>query len=163
MKGRYAHTVDLNPFAEACLREAVAASPGKPFPFSYWYVLKRWVVTRDAAGFPDVRIHDLRHSFVSNQLDAGTPIHVVRDMAAHRSLVVTGLYAHGTDEARRAAASRVQIAVPAVTPKLHLVSPAVSPREKPQGANPAASLDSQVPRDGIEPPTRGFSVPCSTN
>jgi hypothetical protein len=36
---------------------------------------------------------------------------VVRDMAAHRSLSVTALYAHSTDEARRAASQRVQIAV----------------------------------------------------
>ena len=48
---------------------------------------------------------------LSNQLGAGTPIHVVRDMAAHRSLSVTALYAHSTDEARRAASQRVQIAV----------------------------------------------------
>ena len=31
---------------------------------------------------------------------------------------------------------------------------------KPRGAHLAAFL---VPRDGVEPPTRGFSVPCSTN
>ena len=48
---------------------------------------------------------------MSNQLGAGTAIHVVRDMAAHRSLSVTALYAHSTDEARRAASQRVQIAV----------------------------------------------------
>jgi integrase len=66
---------------------------------------------REAAGFPELRIHDLRHSFVSNQLAAGTPIHVVREMAAHRSLPVTALYAHASDEARRAAAQRLEIRV----------------------------------------------------
>jgi integrase len=60
---------------------------------------------------PTLRIHDLRHSFVSNQLAAGTPIHVVQQMAAHRSLAVTALYAHASDEARRLTAKRVEIEV----------------------------------------------------
>lgn len=73
MKGRRAHTAELNDAAPAFLAEALAASPGNPFPFSYWFVARRWVAIRDEAGFPGVRIHDLRHSFVSNQLAAGTP------------------------------------------------------------------------------------------
>ena len=93
--------------------------------------------------------HDLRHSFVSNQLGAGTPIHMVRDMAAHRSLSVTALYAHSTDEARRAASQRVQIAV---LPARRDTNGDTKPKFKTR--NRAKSL---VPRDGIEPPTRGFS------
>jgi hypothetical protein len=95
------------------------------------------------------RLHDLRHSFVSNQLGAGTPIHVVRDMAAHRSLTVTALYAHSTDEARRAASQRVQIAV---LPARRDTNGDTKPKFKTR--NRAEPL---VPRDGIEPPTRGFS------
>jgi hypothetical protein len=30
-------------------------------------------------------------------------------------------------------------------------------------ANPPKTSGNSVPRDGIEPPTRGFSIPCSTN
>jgi len=67
------HTVDLNTFAEGCPREAVANSPDKPFPYSYWYVLKRWMTTREAAGFPDVRIHDLRHSFARTSSTPARP------------------------------------------------------------------------------------------
>ena len=155
MKGRYVHTVDLNETAKACLKAALAVSPEQPFPFSYWYLLKRWLPLREAAGYPDLRLHDLRHSFVSNQLAAGTPIHVVRDMAAHRSLSVTALYAHSTDEARRAASQRVQINLDAVA----RVTSRVTKRKS--TARKYAKL--QVPRDGIEPPTRGFSILCSTD
>ena len=91
------------------LRQALEASPEKPFPFSYWFVLSRWVEIREQLGKPTLRIHDLRHSFISNQLAAGTPAHVVKDMAAHRSLAVTSLYSHSSDEARKAAADRVQV------------------------------------------------------
>lgn len=111
MKGRQPHVVELNRAAEAFLREAIDRGGAKPFDFSYWFVLDRWLELRKAFGRPTLRIHDLRHSFVSNQLAAGTPIHVVKDMAAHRSLAVTALYAHSSDEARRAAAKRVEIAV----------------------------------------------------
>ena len=111
MKGRQPHVVELNAAAERFLGEALARGDGQPFPFSYWFLLERWMTLRVAVGRPTLRIHDLRHSFVSNQLAAGTPIHVVQQMAAHRSLSVTALYAHGSDEARKAAASRVEIEV----------------------------------------------------
>ena len=88
---------------------AVAQSPAEPFPFSYWYVYKQWCKGRVAAGHPTPRIHDLRHSFVSNQLDAGTPIHVVNDLAGHASITTTQLYAHTTNEAHRSAMKKVQV------------------------------------------------------
>ena len=99
--------------AELFLRHALEGSPKKPFDFSHWFVLSRWVEIRTVLERPTLRIHDLRHSFISNQLAAGTPVHVVKEMAAHRSLAVTSLYAHSSDEARRAAADRVQIGIPA--------------------------------------------------
>ena len=89
MKGRHPHVVELNAPGVAFLQQALSDSPQKPFDFSYWFVLKRWVLLREELEMPRLRIHDLRHSFVSNQLAAGTPIHVVRDMAAHRNLVIT--------------------------------------------------------------------------
>ncbi len=163
MKGRYPHTVELNPFAETYLRQALDRSPKKPWPFQYWYYLKRWIATREAAGMLYVRIHDLRHSFVSNLLDAGTPIHVVKELAAHRSLAVTALYAHATNEARRAAVNRVQIGVGSKVPETARERGAVTPEVTPKENAGLVTRRNQMPRDGIEPPTRGFSVPCSTN
>ncbi len=166
MKGRYSHTVELNPMAAAFLKEALAASPEKPFPYSYWYVLKRWMPLRKAVGRPGLRLHDLRHSFVSNQLSAGTPVHVVQQLAAHRSLAVTALYSHATDEARRAAASRVQIGVKGAPNSSAMppnVPPSAPPRPRQKSKRRVVAATYEVPRDGIEPPTRGFSIPCSTN
>lgn len=111
MKGRHAHVVDMGAAAEMFLKQALAVSPKKPFPYSYWHLLKRWMVLRKQLGRPRLRIHDLRHSFISNQLAAGTPAHVVQALAAHRSLAVTSLYAHPSDEARKAAADRVQVGI----------------------------------------------------
>ena len=159
MKGRHPHTVELNPSAETFLRQAVARSPKKPWPYQYWYYLKRWFTTREAAGVPEVRIHDLRHSFVSNHLDKGTPIHIVKELAAHRTLAVTALYAHGTDEARRAAVNRVQIGVGSKDTAPSILTPKLTPKENAG----RVTRRNHLPRDGVEPPTRGFSVPCSTD
>lgn len=124
MKGRHPHVVELGVAAEMFLRQALEASPEKPFPFSYWFVLSRWVEIREQLGKPTLRIHDLRHSFISNQLAAGTPAHVVKDMAAHRSLAVTSLYSHSSDEARKAAADRVQVgSQPATTSAKEVSAP----------------------------------------
>ena len=169
MKGRRPHTVDLNAPATRALEAALASSDGRPYPFSYWFVLKRWVALRDAAERPGLRLHDLRHSFVSNQLAAGAPIHVVRDLAAHRHLATTALYAHSTDEARRAAMKRVEVQVTGL-------DAAAFRRARDTGRDtgggntsgrkrksPGKTEACAVPRAGIEPATRGFSIPCSTN
>lgn len=134
MKGRHPHVVELNTAAEMFLRQALASSPAKPFDFSYWFLLDRWIAIRNALNKPTLRIHDLRHSFVSNQLAAGTPVHVVKDMAAHRSLAVTSMYSHSSDEARRAAADRLQIgAPPAPPPRTESVQ---APPKTPSGRRP---------------------------
>ena len=159
MKGRRSHVVFLNEAAERYLLDALAASPERPFPYSYHYVRDRWHTLRLEVGRPTLRLHDLRHSYVSAQLTAGTPIHVVQAMAAHRSVAVTALYAHPTDEAVQSAVARVSIA-PAVTPDVTPARSTVS-RRKPKSRG--VSTASVVPRDGVEPPTRGFSIPCSTN
>jgi hypothetical protein len=166
MKGRRAHTVELNDAAAAFLGEALEASNGNPFPFSYWFVARRWVAIRDGAGFPGVRIHDLRHSFVNNQLAAGTPIHVVRDMAAHRSLTVTALYAHHTDEARRAAADRVQITVgekAEPSAATGTFDTRVDTKRKTSGSGPSVSVGTRARRrralvghEGLEPSANGL-------
>src|SRR5262249_47049296 len=88
----------------------------RPFPYSYDFLIRRWRIAREAAGRPTLRIHDLRHAFVSNQLDRGTPIHVVRDLAGHASVVTTQLYSHASDEARRAAVGRLGITRPTDAP-----------------------------------------------
>jgi len=166
LKGRRAHTVELNDAAAAFLAEALEASPGNPFPFSYWFVARRWVGIRDEAGFPGVRIHDLRHSFVSNQLAAGTPIHVVRDMAAHRSLTVTALYAHHTDEARRAAAERVQITVGEKAQRdaaTGTFDTRIDTKRKTPGTKPGVSSAKPVGHEGFEPSANGLRIHCSTN
>ena len=163
MKARRPHTAELNRAAEHALRVAVTSSPTTPFPMLYWTAYRRWCEGRVTAGHPTLRIHDLRHSFVSNQLSAGTPIHVVRDLAGHASIVTTQLYAHSSDEARREAMNRVQVPAalgPVPDPPNRPRDTKRDTKEEPANAKSAGLL---VGHPGLEPGANGLRIHCSTD
>ena len=53
-----------------------------------------WERIRKAAGLPGVRIHDLRHSFASNIVNAGGSLPVIGALLGHRHVATTQRYAH---------------------------------------------------------------------
>ena len=53
-----------------------------------------WKAVREEAGIPDVRLHDLRHSFASDALMAGVPLAIVGEMLGHKQAKTTMRYAH---------------------------------------------------------------------
>jgi integrase len=53
-------------------------------------------------GMPKARVHDLRHSFVTEAFKAGGGAPTVRDLAGHKHMHVTARYAHSDEEAKRA-------------------------------------------------------------
>jgi hypothetical protein len=55
---------------------------------------RTWENIRTAAGLPDVRLHDLRHSFASDALMCGQPLAVVGEMLGHKDDRTTKRYAH---------------------------------------------------------------------
>ncbi len=55
---------------------------------------RTWRRLRERAGLPDVRIHDLRHSFASIALAAGESLPMIAKLLGHRRLESTIRYAH---------------------------------------------------------------------
>ncbi len=55
---------------------------------------KRFEAARQAAGFPQVRWHDLRHTYASWLMQAQQSVTAVRDLLGHSSVAVTSKYAH---------------------------------------------------------------------
>ena len=55
------------------------------------------------ADLPQIRIHDLRHSFASNLVIAGVPLNVVQELLGHKNINVTMVYAHLAPNAKRTA------------------------------------------------------------
>jgi integrase len=55
---------------------------------------KTWHKVRTLSGIPDVRIHDLRHSFASFALKQGIDLYTVSKLLGHKNISTTTRYAH---------------------------------------------------------------------
>ncbi len=82
----------------------ISRGNGKDRPLSLSYY---WEAVRERAGFHDVRIHDLRHSYASRALALGESLSAIGRLLGHRHVVSTARYAHLMREAEKAAAARV--------------------------------------------------------
>jgi integrase len=76
---------------------------GKPSPSLYF----PWQRIRTRAGLPDLRLHDLRHSFASFLVNKGVSLYVVQGLLGHAHTRYTQRYAHLTPDTLREAAEAV--------------------------------------------------------
>ena len=67
---------------------------------------KAWARLRNRAGLPDVRLHDLRHSFASIAVAGGDSLYLVGKVLGHHQASTTERYAHLHDDPLRAVADR---------------------------------------------------------
>jgi integrase len=68
---------------------------------------KVWKRIRTAAKLPDVRLHDLRHSFASVGVAGGDSLYVVGKVLGHTQSRTTQRYAHLADDPVKTAADRI--------------------------------------------------------
>lgn len=66
---------------------------------------KLWERVREKAGCPDLRLHDLRHSFASAAIAAGYTLAQIGELLGHSSAQTTQRYAHLVEEAAVSAAT----------------------------------------------------------
>ena len=66
-----------------------------------------WQTVRARAGLPDVRLHDLRHSFASRALALGESLPMIGKLLGHAQIETTARYAHLSRESVREAAERI--------------------------------------------------------
>ncbi len=68
---------------------------------------KPWNRIRKRAGIPDVRMHDLRHTYASVAMKDGIDPFTLKEILGHKNLTTTLRYAHLADEAVQSAAGSV--------------------------------------------------------
>jgi site-specific recombinase XerD len=57
-------------------------------------VYRSWNRARKLAGMPELRVHDLRHSFASFLVNAGCSLYEVQKILGHASITMTQRYSH---------------------------------------------------------------------
>lgn len=88
--------------------EYIFANPRTGLPFvSIFY---SWDAARKEAGLPELRIHDLRHSFASFLVNAGRSLYEVQELLGHADIRTTSRYAHLSRERLREAVEVVVVA-----------------------------------------------------
>lgn len=70
-----------------------------------------WETLRERAGLPDLRFHDLRHTFASMMLDAGADIVDVQQALGHTQLKTTTVYLHLTEGRKKDMANAAAVAL----------------------------------------------------
>jgi hypothetical protein len=101
----------------AAAAEVLAGIPrvaGNQFVFpgerqgSHWVSVERsWRRIRRAMGLPELRLHDLRHSYASVGAAAGLGLPVIGRILGHTQASTTQRYTHFADDPLRAAADRI--------------------------------------------------------
>jgi integrase len=87
-----------------------------------------WRHIRNAAAIPDVRLHDLRHSFASVAASEGVPLATLGRLVGHSTLRTTERYAHIFNASARAANDQIGD---------HLAKALTPPARKCAGATPS--------------------------
>jgi len=70
----------------------------------YTCIHHAWDIARIKAGYPKLRIHDLRHSFASALVNKGVAIYDIQHLLGHQSIKTTQRYAHLDDNKLKASA-----------------------------------------------------------
>lgn len=109
--------VPLSPQALALLQELRAEADDKDPDETYVFpgevegqavtdIKKFWRSVRKLASIPDVRLHDLRHTFASHLVSSGLSLPLVGKLLGHTQAATTQRYAHLADDPQRAAAAQ---------------------------------------------------------
>ena len=107
-----ARTVSLSPEAAAVLA-GIPRLPDNPFTIAgragrrLGSLNYSWPKVRARAGLPDVRLHDLSHSFASRALALGEGLPMIGKLLDHTQVQTTARYAHLARDTVKASAARI--------------------------------------------------------
>ncbi len=156
------HILVRHPALASLLAYALKHAPGEDLLFPSWSNVRRdLLIACQQAGIEPCSPNDLRRTYAKWMRLARVPAEVVAPTMGHRDTrMVERVYGRLSPE-EIGALLTAHFAPDCITGASNSVDSAGKRGRngRSRRANPAKT----VPRGGIEPPTRGFSVPCSTN
>jgi site-specific recombinase XerD len=66
------------------------------------------LVARQELGLPEATVHTLRHSFATHLIEAGAPIHAVKELLGHQQIDTTMVYLHLTHRTQQDCRNLIQ-------------------------------------------------------
>jgi integrase len=75
-----------------------------------------WAILRKTAGIPDVRLHDVRHTFASVLVSSGLSLPIIGQLLGHTTAQTTLRYSHLLDDPLRAATERAAAVITGKAP-----------------------------------------------
>ncbi len=114
-KQRRVHRLPISDEAAAIVRQRLLLVPrGCPFLFPgdtpgqpVQEIRRFWAGIQKTVGIPDVRIHDLRHTFASLLVSGGASLEMIGKLLGHSQIQTTQRYAHLMDSPLRAGVDAV--------------------------------------------------------
>jgi integrase len=101
-KARKAIVVPLSTAAVMVIREQLGKHPSHVFSYRGRSVTevntKAWKTALQRVGISDFRWHDLRHTWASWHVQAGTPLHVLQELGGWECVEMVRKYAHLSSE-----------------------------------------------------------------
>lgn len=92
---------------EIYLEDSEYAFPGKIANQPITEIKRFWDEVRQIANLPDVRLHDLRHTFASHLVSSGISLPIVGRLLGHTQSQTTQRYAHLADDPLRYATEKM--------------------------------------------------------
>ena len=118
-------------------------------PVSTALLDRLWKQVRTEIGMPNLRLHDLRHSFATTAVSAGEPLRTVAGLLGHSDLAITEGYTQLAEDTLKKAAASVGE---------HLQGALTTKRRQP--AKPPTRLTAKQPsRPRATPPARSTVIP----
>lgn len=115
-KGKRDFAVPLNPDAISALRQQIGQHETRVFTYAGKPMRRpdqeTWRRACDAAGIADFRWHDLRHTWASWHVMAGTSLQELMELGGWRDMKMVLRYAHLSGEHLRRAAGNIHLATP---------------------------------------------------
>jgi len=98
-------TQELHSLLKQIPKESKYLFPSKATNKPYVTIYNSWNTARKKAGLPEVRIHDLRHTYASALVNAKRSLYEVQVLLGHKTAKMTQRYAHLSNESLHSAAS----------------------------------------------------------